>query len=147
MKIANGTMLLIADGTRMLLLRNQGDVVYPDLKVVEHRATDNPPNRELLSDSPGVSFASGHQGRDTHKAPDPHQENEDRFAAEAAAALSAIARHNEAGLIVVAPPTTLGVLRKHYGPHVKERLIAEIAKDLVNHPVAEITRLVTGYDA
>src|SRR3546814_1718694 len=33
-------------------------------------------------------------------------------------------------LIVVAPPRTLGELRKHYHKEVEERLVGEISKDL-----------------
>jgi protein required for attachment to host cells len=45
----------------------------------------------------------------------------------------------------VAPPHTLAVLRRHYDRTVKQRLIAEIDKDLTKHPVEEITRLVVGH--
>lgn len=147
MKLANGTILLVADGSRMLLLRNHGDEVYPDLRVFEHRAFENPPNRELMTDAPGVSHSTGHQGRATFEEADPHQENEDRFASEAAKALGKAAKAADSGLVVVAPPDTLGVLRRHYDREVKQRLLAEIDKDLTKHPVPEITRLISAYQA
>jgi protein required for attachment to host cells len=147
MILKNGTILLVADGSRMLLLRNDGDAVYPDLKVIEHRAFDNPANRELLSDAPGVGFASMGPGHNTYDEADPHQQNEDRFAAGAARALAEAAGRNGGDLIVVAPPDTLGVLRRHYDRTVKSRLLTEIAKDLTKHPVPEITRLIAAHEA
>ena len=147
MKLKKGTILLVADGTKMLLLCNRGDVQYPDLTVIEHRAFENPPNRELMSDAPGVGHATGYHGRAAFEEADPHQENEDRFAAEAARALDRAAREHLGDLIVVAPPHTLGKLRRHYGSGVRERLAGEVAKDLTKHPVAEIERLLAAYEA
>ena len=45
-------------------------------------------------------------------------------------------------LIVVAPPTALGHMRKHYHKEVQSRLVGEIAKDLANHPVPEIEKII-----
>ena len=45
-------------------------------------------------------------------------------------------------LIIVAPPGTLGEMRKHYHKEVESRLAGEIAKDLVNHPIADIERII-----
>ena len=46
-------------------------------------------------------------------------------------------------LIVVAPPRTLGELRKHYHKEVQKRLAGEIAKDLTGHPVPEIEKIIS----
>lgn len=68
-----------------------------------------------------------------------HQLEEDRFAAETAALLKDRALRNEfETLIIVAPPRTLGELRKHYHKEVSERLTGEIAKDLTDHTVPQI---------
>ena len=45
-------------------------------------------------------------------------------------------------LIVVAPPRTLGALRKHYHKEVERRLIGEISKDLTGHPIGEIEKII-----
>lgn len=135
--------MLVADGARMLLLRNAGDATYPELDVIVHRSIDNPPNREQMSDAPGLSFSSMGQGRSAYQEADPHQEIEDRFAAESAAALAKAVAENDGDVIVVAPPDTLGVLRRHYDRATQERLLAEIDKDLTGHPVPEITRLIS----
>ncbi len=145
MMLKHGTIVMVADGSRMLLLRNDGDTVRADLQVIEHRAFENPPNGKILSDAPGVGYSSMGPGRSTYDEADPHQDNEDRFAADAAGALASVAGRYVGELIVVAPPDTLGVLRRHYDRTVKIRLVAEIAKDLTRHPVPEIARLVTAH--
>jgi protein required for attachment to host cells len=142
MKLKSGTMVMVADGSRFLLLRNDGDALQPELKVVEHRSFKNPANRELLSDAPGVGHSAASPGRDTFEKTDPHQDNEDRFAADAARVLASAANSMEGELIVVAPPDTLSVMRHHYDRTVKARLLAEISKDFTKHPVGEIMRLI-----
>ena len=42
----------------------------------------------------------------------------------------------------MAPPRTLGELRKHYHKEVDKRLVAEVPKDLTNVPVEEIERIL-----
>ena len=51
-------------------------------------------------------------------------------------------RNDYEALVVVAPPATLGELRKHYHKEVEKRLVAEVPKDLVNVPVAEIEEIL-----
>ena len=72
---------------------------------------------------------------------DYHQQEEDRFAAETAEMLKQRALKNEfESLIIIAPPKTLGELRKHYHKEVSSRLTAEIDKDLTGHPVDQIEK-------
>ena len=142
MKLAHGTILFVVDGEKMLILRNDGDTIHPDLAVIDSRKIENPSNRTLLSDAPGVGFASAGFGKDTYDKADPHQTNEDRFVAESTKALTRAISEQEGDLIVVAPPTALGVLRKHYNLAVKKRVIAEVAKDFTNHPVDQIARII-----
>ena len=84
-------------------------------------------------------------GRSAHDQTNMHQLSEDRFAAKAAKALCMAAADGEGDLIVVAPPRTLSVLRRHYDPAVEKRLRAEIDKDLAGHSVEEIARLIASY--
>ncbi|WCT78601.1 host attachment family protein [Novosphingobium humi] len=144
MKLAHDIIILVADGTRMLLLKNHGNPLNPDLRVIGHRQFENPPNRDLLADAPGISVSRAFPGHDTIARGDPHQANEDAFLMEAAEALAGVVEAS-AGLVVVAPPRALGVLRQHYGDHVRARLLAEIDKDLVRHPVDDIARLLCAY--
>ncbi|MDE8650192.1 host attachment family protein [Novosphingobium album (ex Liu et al. 2023)] len=143
MKLVHDMIVLVVDGSRMLLLRNQGDEVYPDLRVIEHRQFENLPNRDLLSDAPGVDFSAGYPGRSTFEESDPHQANEDLFIAAAADTLASVAANGQDRLIVAAPPRALGELRRHYTQDVRARLVAEIDKDFTRHTVDEIARLLS----
>lgn len=145
MRLPHDIVILVADGSRMLLLKNDGDPVCPDLRVIGHRQMENPSNRELLSDAPGLGFSSGYPGRDTFSKSDPHQANEARFLAGAAEAL-AQAAVGAKGLIIVAPPDALGELRRHYDARIRNVLVAEITRDFVKHPVDEIASLLSAHE-
>ncbi|EQB02186.1 Host attachment protein [Sphingobium baderi LL03] len=142
-----GTIVLVTDGAKMLLLKNKGDAAFPDLAVIASRTLDNPPNREQMSDAPGLSFSSMGHRRSTYGEPDPHQQAENLFAANSAAALAQAARENESELVVVAPPATLSILRQHYARETQERLAAEIAKDLTGHSVPHITKILSAWES
>ena len=74
-------------------------------------------------------------------AADFHQIEEDRFAAEVADILKRRALANGfKSLIVVAPPKTLGEMRKHYHKEVSARLVGELAKDLTGHALPDIEK-------
>ena len=71
-----------------------------------------------------------------------------RFAASAAEMLKKRALRNEfSQLVVVAPPKTLGELRKHYHKEVSSRLLGEISKDLSNRPTDEIEKILAESEA
>lgn len=146
MKIASGTLVLVVDGAKLLLLRNEGSAASPDLKVLEHRVIDNPPNREQRADAPGLSYSSAGPLRSTYQEADIHQQREDRFAVEAAGALADLAGREDGGIIVIAPPSTLSTLRRHYDRATQGRLLAEMDKDLTGHPVAHIAELVAAWE-
>jgi protein required for attachment to host cells len=139
MLVPHDAFVVVADGRKMLFFRNDGDAAYPNLVVERVREQDNPPSRDQATDAPGVAFSSNGPGRSTYEETDFHQLEEDRFAAETADRLRKRAlANNFEKLIVVAPPRTLGELRKHYHKEVSDRLIAELDKDLTGHPVKEI---------
>lgn len=143
MWIDHGTMVLVADGRKMLFFRNKGDRNVPNLEAETVKVQDNPPNREQSSDGPGRSHNSVGSQRSAVEQTDFHELEEARFAAEAADLLKQRAFSNDfEKLIVVAPPAALGEMRKHYHKEVQSRLVGEIAKDLANHPVPEIERII-----
>lgn len=146
MLIPPGTMILVADGTHMLLLRNQGSLAHPDLKTIEHHSFANPPNRELASDAPGVVRQSADVGRSTYEEPSRHQENEDDFAVQTVGILNESVQSTDASVVVIAPPRTLAVLRDHYDKAVKEKLVAEIDKDLMHCNVSEIAERLMQFE-
>ncbi|WP_106639528.1 host attachment family protein [Allosphingosinicella vermicomposti] len=143
MQVPHNSFVLVADGQKMLFFRNEGDNDFPNLTVETKEVQDNPADRDQKTDGPGRSVNSVGSARSAMEEVDFHQQEEDRFAADAAQMLRERAlQNNFESLIVVAPPRTLGELRKHYHKEVEKRLIGEIAKDLTGHPVDEIERII-----
>ncbi len=78
---------------------------------------------------------------------DYHQLEEDRFAAETAELLKKRAHANDfETLIIIAPPKTLGELRKHYDKALESRLAGEVDKDLTGHTVPQIEEALARAD-
>ncbi len=126
MQVPHNAVVVVADGRKMLLLRNEGDGEYPNLTVERAQEHPNPRTGDQATDSAGRSSSTssanttsaGGQGNGEggHSAParssfeptDFHQLEEDRFAAEVAELLrkQALARKFDK-LVIVAPPKTL----------------------------------------
>ncbi len=143
MQIPHDSFVLVADGRKSLFFRNEGDAEFPNLSVERKEIHENPDHHEQASDTAGMAMnvVGGHGGTMTEV--DFHQLEEDRFAADTAAMLNERAlRGDYESLVIVAPPKTLGELRKHFHKEVEKRLIAELPKDLVKHPVADIERIL-----
>lgn len=84
-------------------------------------------------------------GRSAMDEPNYHQMEEDRFAKDTAGLLSKrVERGGIEQLVVVAPPRTLGELRQHYGKAVEAKIVAEVDKDLVNHPIDQLEAVLKG---
>ena len=143
MQVPHNSFVLVADGRKSLFFRNQGDGNFPNLIVEEKEVHPNPAHHEQASDTAGQSMKTRDGRGGSMEEVDFHQLEEDRFAAETAEMLKAGALRNDYdALVVVAPPKTLGELRKHYHKEVEKRLVAEVAKDLVNVPVPEIEKIL-----
>jgi protein required for attachment to host cells len=142
MRIANGTWVLVADGEKYLLLRNEGGAGLVDLRVIAHAEQDNPPNREQGTDRPGRLEDPG-PGRSAVEETDWHRLAKERFARDLADRLRlwALADRFEA-LVVAADPRTLGVLRPALHKAVVERLVGEVDKDLTKMPLPEIEEIL-----
>jgi len=144
MQVPHGSCVVVADGAKMLFFRNEGDAEYLKLEVEQKREQDNLADRDLKTDDRGRTFdSSGGAGRSAYEETDFHQLEEDRFAAETAEELKRRALNKEfESLIIVAPPRTLGELRKHYHKEVEKRLTGEVAKDLTGHTVEAIEKIL-----
>ena len=131
-------LVLVADGGRMMLLRNDGDAVTPELTVLEHRDTPAPANRDLFADAPGRTFSSHSPTRSAYNHRDAHAARDRGFLAAAAASLADYVDSDTPGIVVAADPVSLGYLREHYPPGARERLLAEFDKDLAAMEVDDI---------
>ena len=141
MHLPHNSVVLVADGRKMLFLRNEGDNEFPNLVVEQAREQDNPATRDQATDSAGRASSPQGAARSSVEPTDFHQIEEDRFAADAADFLKTRALKNDfESLIIVAPPKTLGEMRKHYHKEVSNRLVGELDKDLTGHPIADIEK-------
>lgn len=144
MQVPHDACVLVADGRKLLFLRNEGDSDYPNLQVEHAEEHVDPADRDQKTDAAGRASSTQGGGafapsRGSMAETDFHQLEEDRFAADAADLLRKRAlAHEFESLIVVAPPKTLGELRKHYHVEVENRLAGELAKDLTGHTIPDI---------
>ena len=146
MRIEHDALVMVADGGKMLLFRNEGDADYPHLEVETAAENANPPTHDQASDAPGRAFASVGGARSAMGETDFHDQQEDRFAADAVALLNKRALANDyEKLIIVAPPAVLGEMRKHYHKALQERLVGEIGKDLTGHHPPDIEQAISQY--
>ena len=147
MRVPHNSVVLVADGRKMLFFRNEGDAELLNLQVEHHEEQQNPSHSDQATDQAGrASNTSGGRASSMQEV-DFHQQEEDRFAANTAEMLRKRALANEfEQLIIVAPARTLGELRKHYHKEVENRLAGELAKDLTSHPVAEIEKILANHE-
>jgi protein required for attachment to host cells len=142
--IPHNGYVFVGDGRKALVLRNEGDAKFLDLKTERVFTDINPPTHEQGTDRPGREHSSVGFGRSSVSQTDWHDLEEHKFAHEVAAALEKIVRERKAAaLVVIAPPRTLSDLRKAFHNDVKKMIVAEIDKDLTKMPIDEIERHLT----
>lgn len=141
--IPHKAWVMVGDGKKAMFLVNDGDEAAPNFTVRRLMEQENPPTHDQGTDRPGRFNHGDQAARSAVETTDWHQLAEDRFAHDIAAALYKAAHRGDfQQLVVVAPPRTLGELRKSFHAEVTGRIIAEVDKTLTNHPVHEIEKLL-----
>ena len=144
LRIPHDAYVFVGDGRKALLLRNEGDAQYPNLKTEQVFENENPPTREQGTDKPGRSYASVGARRSAMEQADWHELDEQRFAKDIADWLLVLVREKQIeALVIAAPPKILAELRKSMHQEVEKCIIAEVDKDLTNQPVYEIEMVLT----
>ncbi|HEX4846550.1 MAG TPA: host attachment protein [Novosphingobium sp.] len=119
MLLPHGTVIALIDGHNFTLYRNAGDEAAPELSALPEPRLD----------------AHNHSGAGHRSSPGNHadsQVNEDAHAGAAVAWLNAqVLDHGIADLVIIAPPRTLGELRRHYHKQTEQVLRKELGKDLI----------------
>src|SRR5687767_2163004 len=124
MALPNQALVLVADGRKMLFFRNHGDENQIDLRTEAHDFRQDAKDREMRTDAPGTQGQSFGYGRPAMDETDFHQLEEDRWAKDAAEELKKRALGNDFdALAIIAPPKTLGVLRKELHKEVERRIV------------------------
>jgi protein required for attachment to host cells len=143
MLLDHGTWIVAADGSRAVIMRNDGTPAKPKFTLIRRYEQENPPTREQGTDRPGRTNDAG-----THKSAmeqvDWHQLAEDRFVHGLVGDLTtAFNRHEFEALVIVAPPAALGEMRKALPDQIREHVVSEINKDLTNLKVHELQEVIT----
>jgi len=127
----NRTWIVVADGAKARILlytaRQKGVQQLPDGEFHDPHL----PTHELVTDrQPRVHESVGTARHAVGPRVDPHKQREEQFLTRLAAHLERAEQHGEfEHLVVVAPATALGDLRKEFGPQLQKRIFAEITHD------------------
>lgn len=138
------TWVVIADHQHIRVLRH--DRENRKLLPVEgwSEETHLKPNRALVTERPGRSFASAGTSRSAiEPKSEPRRMEAFRFLADFSERLCRAADAKSFDrIILVAPPRALGEMRELLPASVKEKVVGEVNEDLVKHPLdAVMTRL------
>lgn len=133
MKIPHQALVALANGERLVIMRNVGQAFEPKLEKVSE------PDLLLTNFSAGVR----HQ--------DPAGQRNGSTDIDELAHGAAIAEwFNKATLngarepvMIAADPKTLGQIRQHCHQELQARIVGELAKDLTNSPLPEIERVLS----
>lgn len=127
----NRTWIVVVDGARartlLYLGRASGVRQLPDSFFFDEHA----PTHELVTDHQArVHESVGSVRHAIEPRIDPHKQRKQQFLAKVAQHLSAAAQRGDfENLVVVAPATALGELRKDLSPQLQKLLLSEIAHD------------------
>jgi protein required for attachment to host cells len=145
MALPHRALVLVADGRKLLFLRNHGDQNQIDLRTEAHDFRHDPKDREIKSDAPGTTKQAMGFGRPAMDETDFHQLEKDRWARDAADELKKRALRNDfEALAIIAPPRTLSVLRKELHKEVERRIILTLNKEMTDRPIPDIEELLVG---
>jgi protein required for attachment to host cells len=146
MALPNQTLVLVADGRKMLFLRNHGDQNQIDLRTEAHDEREDRKDSDIKTDAPGaIGQSAGYSGRVAYEETDFHQQEEDLWVKDAAEQLKKRALSNDfEDLVIVAPPKALGVLRKDLHKEVEKRILFTCNKEMTDRPIPDIEQLLIG---
>jgi protein required for attachment to host cells len=141
--------ILVCDGRKALILRNDGPAGAPKLSVEReiHAEAPSSHSRDLGVDRAGrTAQRQPNQtgARSAVEEVDFHSAEEDKFVRETLADFIAHCDHNSVReIVLIAPPRALAVLRKAGSKALFDRVIGEIDKDLTRHTVYDIARAIS----
>ena len=145
MPLPNNALVLVLDGRKTLLFRNHGDQNQIDLRTEAFDERSDLPNSELKSDAAGSNGQSGGFGRPAYEETDFHQLEEERWAHAAADEINRRALSNDfEALAIIAPPKTLGEIRRKLHKEASSRVLCEIPKEMTGRPIPDIEALLVG---
>lgn len=145
MALPHRALVLVADGTKVLFLRNHGDQNQIDLRTESHDAREDRKDRDIKTDAPGTMKQSMGYGRPAYEETDFQQQEQDRWVKDAADELKKRALRNDfEALAIIAPPRSLGVMRKEFHKEVERRIVLTVNKEMTDRPIPDIEELLVG---
>ena len=103
-------------------------------------------DRELTTDLPGKIKSADGGGHAFEQPTDPKKHEADGFANRIAKHLAAAHNANKfQQLLIIAEPTSLGVIRKHLPEHVRRLVCFELDKNIADKNAAEIRKHLPTY--
>lgn len=147
MLVRKDSKVVAVDGSRMALFKNVGEAFAPVLELIEEHKNPSLRTSELGTDKPGRSFQSKSPRRGTHEITDLQQLEEDRFVTEAAEKIETIVANTKAGVVLVAAPRALGVIRKNLKPETSAKLLAEISKAFGSEDAEPLAKMLVKHEA
>ena len=145
MALPHQALVLVADGRKLLFLRNHGDQNQIDLRTEAHEFRHDRKDRDIKTDGPGTTRQSMGFGRPSMDETDFHQQEKDLWAKDAAEELKRRALRNDfEALAIIAPPKTLSVLRKELHKDVERRIVLTLNKEMTDRPIPDIEELLVG---
>jgi protein required for attachment to host cells len=131
MQLPKDATIAVADGEKLNLFHNAGDVANPKLVAL--------PAADVLSGNKG----SGARHQSSSANPGNSQVEEDGFSAGVAEFLNRQVLDGKiANLVIIASPRALGEMRKHYHNKLTATLVGEISKDLTGHSMRDIEKSI-----
>lgn len=144
MPLANQALVLVTDGRKTLFFRNHGDINQIDLRTEAYDERPDLDDKEMKTDAPGtIGQSAGYSGRVAYEETDFKQLEEDRWAHNAAEEVNKRALANDfEALAIIAPPKTLGELRKKLHKESERRVVCEIPKEMTGRTIPDIEALL-----
>lgn len=125
--LSHNALVVVADGHHAILFRNTAK------QGVELQEKDRISPQHLQDES------QGRQPQETT----PRDEDEATFAKQLAERLNQMVLQNKVDeLVIVADPSTLGVMRKHYHKMLEQKLVKEVAKTLTTASGEDIAKAI-----
>ena len=148
MPLPHDALVLVADGRKTLFLRNKGDENQIDLRMEAHDQREDRKDRDWKADAPGLTGQSFGFGRPALDETDFHEQAKAEWAKDVADKLNQRALSGDyESLAIVAPPRTLGELRKHLRKEAEAKLFATFDKEMTDRPIPDIEDLLVGEGA
>ncbi len=148
MDIPNNAWIMVADGEKAVFLRNLTDAEDPHFEVIRKEEQENPSDREQSANRPGRKADNGTGQSSAMDDTDWHELAKERFADEMAERLYGFAHRGRfEKILLVAPPKTLGELRRKLHKEVESRVIGEVPKSMTNLPIDKIEDLLQAEEA